>query len=74
MVKPTEFYEIVDFEFRSAFLNVAVSLLRFVDYFRNFFLREVMILAQVFHSDSIIHHKLLTNNLHKSLTYSNIEY
>ena len=56
-------------------LDVAVALLGLVDYRAYLLLGQVSVLAQVSHSDSVIHRLLLTSYYDvKSLTYSKNEY
>ena len=44
-IKPTKLNQIVNFELGTTILNMAVSLLRLVDYFSNLALRKIPVLS-----------------------------
>lgn len=54
-VKFAKSYKIVYLQFRPAVLNMTVALLRFIYHRADLFLRQILVLAKISHSCSIIH-------------------
>ena len=66
--------QILDLQLGSAFLDMAISLLGFVDDLPDLLLRQIPVLAQISHSFSVIHKILIYWFDVKSVSYSIFEY
>jgi len=55
VVKFAKLYQVVDLQLRAPVLDMTVALLRFIEYSSDLLLREVVVLAQISHSRSVIH-------------------